>query len=221
MEKNTLLVFTADNGGTHVSQEPLRGKKGCYYEGSIRVPMIARWPGVIAPGTICDTPVVNIDFYPTFLAAAGAPAPASPLDGRDLKPLFQGGTTLASPAIFWHFPGYLDGPVPRGRDPRFRTRPVTVIRQGDWKLHLYHEEWQLDGGREKLATNRAVELYHLASDPGETKDRAQSDPAERDALLDELLRWFKRLPAPLPETPNPRWNQEPEAPKAGKKKQAK
>lgn len=220
LEKNTLLVFTADNGGTHVPQEPLRGKKGCYYEGGIRVPMIARWPGVIASGSTCDTPVVNIDFYPTFLAAAGAPAPASPLDGRDLTPLFRGGTALASPVIYWHFPGYLDGPVPRGRDPLFRTRPVSVIRKGDWKLHLYQEEWQLDGGREKLATNRAVELYHLASDPGETQDRALTDPAERDALLDELLAWFKRVPAPLPETPNPRWNPD-AASKAAKKKKTK
>jgi hypothetical protein len=45
---------------------------------------------------------------------------------------------------------------------------VTVVRKGDWKLHLYHEEWQLDGGREKIATNNAVELYNLATDPGET-----------------------------------------------------
>ena len=64
-------------------------------------------------------------------------------------------------AIYWHFPGYLDNPVTRGRDPVFRTRPTTAMRAGDWKLHLYHEEWQLDGGREKLATNRAVELYNL------------------------------------------------------------
>lgn len=49
----------------------------------------------------------------------------------------------------------------------FRTRPVSVILKGDWKLHLYHEEWQLDGGRAKLATSHAVELYNLAEDIGE------------------------------------------------------
>jgi arylsulfatase A-like enzyme len=206
LEKNTLVVFTADNGGTHVTQEPLRGKKGCYYEGGIRVPMIARWPGVVAPGSTCDTPVVNLDFYPTFLAAAGAQAPSAPLDGRDLKPLFQGGTVLASPAICWHFPGYLSGPVPRGRDPVFRTRPVSVIRKGDWKLHLFHEEWQLDGGREELATNRAVELYNIASDPGEKTDLASTRSSMRDELLDDLLAWMKHVPAPLPEKPNPDYN---------------
>ena len=72
LERDTLVVFTSDNGGTHVLQEPLRGKKGCYYEGGIRVPMIVRWPGVVQPGSSCDVPVLNIDFYPTFLATAGA-----------------------------------------------------------------------------------------------------------------------------------------------------
>ena len=55
----------------------------------------------------------------------------------------------------------------RGRDPVFRTRPVSAIRKGDRKLLLYHEEWQLDGGRNRLATNSAVELYDLRADPGE------------------------------------------------------
>jgi len=206
LEENTLVVFTADNGGTHVSNEPLRGAKGGYYEGGIRVPMIVRWPGVVTPGTTCDIPVTNVDFYPTFLAASGATAPASPLDGESLLPLFRGKNELERKAVFWHFPGYLDGPVPRGRDPRFRTRPVSVIRKGDWKLHLYHEEWQLDGGREQLAINRAVELYNLATDPGEHSDLASTNSGERDELLDDLLGWIKRVPAPLPERPNPEWN---------------
>ncbi|MBM3336050.1 sulfatase, partial [Candidatus Sumerlaeota bacterium] len=81
--KNTLVLFTSDNGGTpQSSQEPLRGSKGCYYEGGIRVPLIARWPGVISPGAVSDAPVSNVDFYPTFLDAAGASAPADKiLDG--------------------------------------------------------------------------------------------------------------------------------------------
>ncbi|MBL6706116.1 MAG: sulfatase [Planctomycetaceae bacterium] len=205
LEDNTLVVFTSDNGGTHVLQEPLRGKKGCYYEGGIRVPMIVRWPGVVKPGSACDVPVLNVDFYPTFLATAGAKSPESPLDGENLTPLFRGDLSLNRQSIFWHFPGYLDGPVPRGRDVVFRTRPVTVIRKGDWKLHLYHEEWQLDGGREKIATNNAVELYHLATDPGETTNVALSRTQQRDELLNELLAWIDRVPATLPEQTNPAW----------------
>ncbi len=210
LEQNTLVLFTSDNGGVAVSQEPLRGKKGCYYEGGIRVPMIVRWPGVVAAGSSCDVPVINVDFYPTFLDAAGVkPSPTSLLDGASLLPLLQGKPELERSAIFWHFPGYLDSAVPRGRDPVFRTRPVSVIRKGDWKLHLYHEEWQLDGGRDKLDSNNAVELYHIASDPGEHKNVATSNPQQRDDLLNDLLAWFQRVPAPLPSEPNPQWEATP------------
>jgi len=205
LEKNTLIIFTSDNGGTHVSQEPLRGKKGCYYEGGIRVPMIAHWAGVVRPGSTCDVPVLNVDFYPTFLDAAGAKLPKSPLDGTSLVPLLKGESKLERDAIFWHFPGYLNGPVPRGRDPVFRTRLVSVIRKGDWKLHLYHEQWQLDGGRKTLDSNNATELYNLATDPGERKNLALSQSDKRDELLDDLLAWMERTPARLPSEPNPKW----------------
>ncbi len=204
LTENTLLVFTSDNGGTSWSQEPLRGKKGCYYEGGIREPMIVRWPGVVPAGTTCDEPVINIDLYPTFLAAANTARPAEHiLDGANLLPLFRGKKEFEREAIFWHFPGYLDGPVPRGRDPVFRTRPVSVIHKGDWKLHLYHEEWQLDGGGANIGTNRAVELYNLADDPGERKDLAQANPEKRDELLADLFTWISKVPAPLPTKANP------------------
>lgn len=204
LEEKTLVVFTSDNGGTHELQEPLRGKKGCYYEGGIREPMIVRWPGVVKAGTTCSVPVINVDFYATFAALAGAKLPSDRLlDGANLLPLFEGKSSLDREAIYWHFPGYLDGPVPRGRDPVFRTRPVSVIRKGDWKLHLYHEEWLLDGGREKLASNRAVELYNIADDQGETNDQGASNPSKRDELLGDLLAWIERVPAPLPTERNP------------------
>ncbi|WP_193211946.1 sulfatase [Luteolibacter marinus] len=203
LEKNTLLVFTSDNGATNASsQEPLRGNKGGYYEGGIREPLIIRWPGVIAPGTRSTVPVINQDFYPTFLAAARATRPDG-LDGESLMPLLTGSGPLQRSAIFWHFPGYLDRPVIRGRDPVFRTRPVTVMRSGDWKLHLYHEEWELDGGRERLATNRAVELYNLRQDIGERHDLALTETAKRDELLDQLLAWTKSSGATIPDAPNP------------------
>jgi len=203
LEENTLVVFTSDNGGPHVTNEPLRGAKGGYYEGGIRVPMIVRWPGIVAAGSNCDTPVSNVDFYPTFLAASGAAAPASPLDGESLLPLFRAEGSMNRQSLFWHFPGYLDKPVRRGRDSVFRTRPVSVVRKGDWKLHLYHEEWQLDGGREKLASNRAVELYDLAADPGEHHDVAAIRTQQRDELLDELLVWMTQTQAVLPQNANP------------------
>lgn len=209
LEENTLVVFTSDNGGTQQSsQEPLRGNKGGYYEGGIREPFIARWPGVTKPGSRCDVPVISLDLFPTFLAAAGAAAPAGKtLDGESLLPLFNGQGTLKRQAIFWHFPGYLDNPVIRGREldvrTGFRTRPVTVIHKGDWKLHLFLEEWQLDGGRTKLATNHAVELYNLKDDIGERHDLAGQNTAKRDELLDDLLAWHQSVMARLPCQSNP------------------
>lgn len=212
LEENTMVVFTSDNGGTQQSsQEPLRGNKGGYYEGGIREPFIVRWPAVTKPGSKCDVPVINVDLFPTFLAAAGAPVPEGKvLDGESLLPLLKGDGELERKSIFWHFPGYLDNPVIRGREldvkTGFRTRPVSVIHKGDWKLHLFLEEWQLDGGREKLATNHAIELYNLKDDIGERTDLATQNTEKRDELLDELLAWHQSIKAVVPSEPNPKYD---------------
>lgn len=209
LDQNTLVVFTSDNGATQQSsQEPLRGNKGCYYEGGIREPWIVRWPGVTQPGSQCDVPVINQDLFPTFLAAAGVTVPQGKvLDGENLLPLLKGTGALQRKSIFWHFPGYLNSAVIRGRDldvrTGFRTRPVSVIHQGDWKLHLYLEEWTLDGGRDKLATNAAVELYNLREDIGERNNLANTHTEQRDRLLDDLLAWHRAVAAPIPSEPNP------------------
>jgi arylsulfatase A-like enzyme len=221
IEQNTLVVLTSDNGGTQQSsQEPLRGSKGGYYEGGIREPFIVRWPGVTTPGSRCDVPVINVDLFPTFLAAAGASAPEGKmLDGESLLPLLRGEGALHREAIFWHFPGYLDRPVIRGREidvqGGFRTRPVSVIRKGDWKLHLFHEEWALDGGRAKLPANHAVELYNLKDDIGERNDLAATETARRDELLDDLLAWIKATGAKLATEPNPAYHAGGVTPRAG------
>jgi arylsulfatase A-like enzyme len=174
----------------------------------VREPFIASWPGRIPAGTRCDVPIINVDLYPTFLAAAGVSAPEGKiLDGENLLPLFtRRSATLGRDAIFWHFPGYLDNPVTRGRDPVFRTRPVTAMRAEAWKLFLYHEEWQLDGGPSQINSNRAVELYHLGDDPGEHRDLAATHAADRDRELARLLAWLKRTGAPLPSQRNPAYS---------------
>lgn len=220
---DTLIVFTSDNGATNQSpQEPLRGNKGGYYEGGIRVPMLARWPGKVPGGSRFDEPAHQVDIYPTFLAAAGLPVPSGKvLDGRDLLPVLRERAKAPDRALFWHFPGYLDNPVLRGRPGDvqlgFRTRPVSVIRKGPWKLHLFHEEWLLDGGRERLPGNGAIELYDLAADPGEKQDLVATQPGKRDELLGELLAWIEKTRAPLPTEKNPAYQS---ASAAGKKKKA-
>jgi arylsulfatase A-like enzyme len=212
LEENTLVVFTSDNGGTQKSsQEPLRGNKGGYYEGGIREPFIARWPGVTRAGSSCDVPVINVDLFPTFLAAAGVSRPPDKiLDGESLLPLLQGKNTLQRQSIFWHFPGYLNDPVIRGRDldvrTGFRTRPVSVIHQGDWKLLLYHEEWMLDDNQTAVAHSPALELYNLREDIGEHHNLTDSRPDKRDALLADLTAWFAAVNAPIPSQPNPAYH---------------
>ncbi|MEZ4905323.1 MAG: sulfatase-like hydrolase/transferase [Spirosomataceae bacterium] len=191
-----MVVFTSDNGATQQSsQEPLRGNKGGYYEGGIREPFIAYFPNKIKPNTVNHTPIINVDLYPTFVALAGG-KPQSKLDGENLLPLFFGNTTTTKrQSIFWHFPGYLDDPVIRGRDNDFRTRPVTALRKGNWKIHVYHEEWILNKGEDR---KKGIELYDLQNDEGERMDVSSSNPTKREELLKEVLRWWKKTGAKLP-----------------------
>lgn len=147
--EETLLLFTSDNGGLHeVSRQwPLRAGKGSYFEGGIRVPMIAVWPGVIDPGTLSEVPVSQIDFYPTFLDVAGVQKPDDKvLDGKSLLPVFLG-EKLSERALFWHFPIYLQAYSdnnPDTHDRYFRTRPGSVIVRYPWKLHEYFEDGSLE-----------------------------------------------------------------------------
>lgn len=209
LSKNTILIFFSDNGGhgTFTCQKPLRGGKGMYYEGGIREPMFVYWPGMVKPGTECKVPVISTDFYPTFLDLAGAEKPEDyVLDGKSILPLMKGESTIDRDKLFWHFPAYLEayaGLKEDSRDTLFRTRPVSVIRKGEWKLLLYYEEWQLDGGRENIAENNSVEIYNLNTDLSEQVNLAASEPQKRDELLDDLLDWLKETEAPIPELANP------------------
>src|SRR6185436_20846983 len=82
LTERTLVIFTSDNGGLSVkegpntpatSNAPLREGKGYLYEGGIREPLIVKWPGAVKPGTVCNTPVSSVDYFPTILEMAGAP----------------------------------------------------------------------------------------------------------------------------------------------------
>ncbi|MFM7187583.1 MAG: sulfatase [Armatimonadota bacterium] len=198
--RETVVIFTSDNGATQQStQEPLRGNKGSYYEGGIRVPLIIDWPGHTKPNATCYSPVTLVDLFPTVCDIAGGKIdPAWKLDGLSLVPTFDGSDLKEERSIFWHFPGYLDTPVIRGRDAIFRTRPVTVIRRGDYKLFVYHEEWLLDGGAANVPGNRAVELYYMKNDRGERQELAAAEPSIRDALLTAVLAYWKANGNPLP-----------------------
>ncbi len=205
LEKNTIVIFFCDNGGTPVTDMyPLRGRKGMFYEGGIREPMIMKWPGKVKPGSSCDVPVIGVDFFPTFMEVAGAKKPDDKiLDGESLVPLLAGGGALSRDAIFWHFPAYLEVGDDESRDPTFRTRPVSVIRKGQWKVLQFFEEWVLDGGWTTIDTNKAIELYDLENDLGETTNLAATNTTKRDELLNDLIAWQQSVNAPADFAANP------------------
>lgn len=209
LSENTVLIFFSDNGGhgTYTCQKPLRGGKGMFYEGGIREPMFVYWPGTVEAGSVCDVPVITTDFYPTFLDIAGINIPEDHiLDGISIMPLLKGRTSIDRDRLFWHFPAYLEaysGLMEDARDSIFRTRPVSAIRKGDWKLLLFHEEWILDGGREKIIENNSVELYNLKTDIAERNNLCNIDTNKRDELLDELLEWFEETGVSISSSPNP------------------
>ena len=197
----TVIVFSSDNGGLAAATDmaPLRGYKGTYYEGGIREPFFVKWPGVVQPGTKCDVPVIGVDLFPTLCEITGAKMPTDqPADGLSLVPLLtREAESFGSRALFWHFPAYLQagGNAERleSRDPLFRTRPCSIIRAGNWKLHQYFE----DGG---------IELYNLQQDPGETTNLCNSSPQKKMELLRRLQQWQREIGAPIPNTPNPDYN---------------
>ncbi len=199
----TVVLFFSDNGGygPATDMDPLKGYKGTYYEGGIREPFFVKWPGVVKPGTQCEEPIIGVDLYPTICEIAGAKLrPDQPLDGVSLVPLFKGEKKWPERALYWHFPAYLQSYQvwDEQRDPLFRSRPCSVIRLGDWKLHEYFE----DGG---------LELYNLRDDIGETKNLANVHPEKTQELLRRLKTWQQEIHAPIPNKPNPAYDAQAEA----------
>ncbi len=183
--ENTLIVFTSDNGGLSTSEGsptcnlPFIEGKGWAYEGGTRVCQFAVWPGRIAPGTSCGTPVTSTDFYPTFLEAAGLPLrPDQHCDGASLLPLFGGGA-IKRDAIFWHYPHYSN----QG------GTPTASMVEADWKLIEFFEDGHL-------------ELYHLADDRSERRNLASVHPERAAAMHARLKAWQADVEARIPE-PNP------------------
>ena len=196
LAKNTLVIFTSDNGphGSISRAEPLRGVKGMYYEGGIREPFLVRFPGVIEAGSRNKTPISQVDLYPTFLDLVGQTKPPG-LDGVSLLPTFKK-KDLKPRSLFWHFPGYLQS-YKADQDSAskfFRTTPCSVIRKGDWKLIQYFE----DG---------AIELYNLKMDPSEKMNLALKNEEKKQELFKRLQEWQKSTKAPIPTEKNPAYRE--------------
>ena len=174
IDERTIVFLTSDNGPHRAgggdpdffrSSGPLRGIKRDLYEGGIRVPMLVRWPGRIAPGTVRDRPWAFWDFLPTAAALAGLPAPTG-IDGVSIVPTLLGQNQAEPSLLYWET---VDG--------GFRQ----AIRQGRWKAL-------------RLESGKGLELYDLESDIGETRNVAAQNP-RRVARFEKLLRGARTRPA--------------------------
>jgi arylsulfatase A-like enzyme len=188
LEEDTLVIFFSDNGGpimpgttvNGASNAPLRGSKRQTYEGGIRVPFVIRWKGRLAEGRVDSRPVVQLDVFPTALAAAGvAIDPAWRLDGVNLLPfLTEEGSRRPHDVLYWRLGGTM------------------AVRKGDWKL-VKTAEGPLSPDPARLSDLSGAELFNLAADVGETKNVAADHPAVVKDLADTWQRWNRELAQPL------------------------
>lgn len=178
LAENTLVVFFSDNGGAGkgANNGNLRGSKMWIYEGGVREPLIMRWPKRIKAGVTENTPVSSIDFYPTFLSAAGAqPSSGHLLDGVNFMPLFEG-KKLQRDELYWHYPS---------ETAKSAEKMASVIRKGDYKLIQFYED------------NR-LELYDLKNDASEKEDISKKLPAKTAELKKLLDNWKVKVNAEKP-----------------------
>ena len=191
---NTVVIFFSDNGGLCTRplkgngrkkansrvgpgcNLPLRSGKGWLYEGGIREATIIRAPGVGKPGTICASPMMSTDFYPTILELAGLKArPNLHRDGVSLVDLLKNPKLKKERSLFWHYPHYHgSGWTPGG-----------AIRKGDWKLIEFWEHGD-------------AQLYNLATDIGELNDLSEKHPRKKAELIRDLAKWRQDIGAVMP-----------------------
>ena len=180
LAERTLVIFTSDNGPWLVkgpdggSAGPLRGGKGSTWEGGVREPTLAWWPGKIAPGSVCDAVAGTIDLLPTAVALAGGTVPAQPvIDGRDLLPLLFGKTKESPREAHYYFAGY----------------NLQAVRQGPWKLALAPQAESMGKGTSADASGKAPRLYNLDAEIGEKTNVADQHPgivAKLQALAEKM-----------------------------------
>jgi arylsulfatase A len=168
LDRNTIVFFSSDNGPWYQgSPGALRGRKGWTYDGGVRVPLIARWPGRIPKGGVSREPLATIDFFPTAMALAGVSDPATathlPLDGKNALPFLLARQISAPENLYLYF------------DKEF----LQTARSGRWKIHV--ARWNIPrytaaSGQQKNVVLRVPELYDMSLDDGESYDVAARNP---------------------------------------------
>ena len=185
-EQNTLFLFTSDNGPWYMgSPGRLRGRKATTYEGGIREPFLARWPGRIPGGRVSNALASMMDIFPTVTKLCGGKLPAKPLDGIDMWPLLTGQQqSIERPPLLY-----------------FDDWDFQCARSGNWKLHLARHNTAAYApapaiGRHSYPLPRP-ELYNLASDPDESYDVAAENPKIVEQMRTQVAAMLKTFPEPV------------------------
>jgi arylsulfatase A len=201
LAKNTIVIFTSDNGGLATAEGPhtpatnngpLREGKGYLYEGGIRVPLVVKWPAEIMGASTCSSPTSSIDLFATVADLCGLDVRESNdgrerIDGVSLRPLLKQTGPLEREALYWHYPHY----SPQG------GKPGGAIRAGDFKLIEFYEQ-----GRR--------ELYNVVQDIGETNNLIEQEPQRAERMAAAMARWRGAVDAQMP-VPNPRFEPDTQA----------
>jgi len=170
IDKNTLVIFTSDNGAAKRyggSNLPLAGFKGSTLEGGMREPCVVRWPANIPAGTSCDELTSTIDLLPTFALLAGAATPKNTIiDGKDIRPILFGKPNAKSLHEAFYY---------------YQVDQLQAVRSGKWKLHLPLETKKRNWGKPEM--NYPLKLYDLKADIAEKYNIADKHPDVVKKLL--------------------------------------
>ena len=212
LAENTLVIFTSDNGPWLVKEKdsgsagPLRGGKGSTWEGGVRVPTLAWWPGKIPPSSVVDTVAGTIDLLPTAVALAGGTVPEQPIiDGRDISPLLFGKSKDAPREAQYYFMGY----------------DLQAIRQGSWKLAISPQNETMGRPLKTDAQGPEPRLYNLDQEIGEQTNVAADHPeivAKLTALAEKMKADLGKPNAPASRPAGKVQNPQPLYPSAGTKR---
>jgi arylsulfatase A-like enzyme len=170
LAKNTIVIFTSDNGGERFSDMGVfNGSKGELWEGGIRVPAFVRWPGIIPESVITGQAAITMDWTATILGVAGTkPDPGFPLDGENLLPVMTGNRNEYKRTFFWRM---------------FQVKQQKAIRFGKWK-YLQNEKGEF--------------LFDLTSDPGEKNNMKEKNADIFENLKSKYAEWEKTVLKPVP-----------------------
>ncbi len=191
LDENTIVIFTSDNGPWfegHPGQKH-RGRKGQSYEGGFQVPMIVRWPEKVPAGSVCKAPAMNIDIFPTLLAAAGLELPGDRvIDGRNIMGLLTGEQEQSPHEVFYFY--HVDN--------------LEGVRAGDWKYYreISHSVCPVPVDKPNTVLGKAYRddflgswpnLHNLKADPGENYDLASRYPGKCSELEQIMNEWEREI----------------------------